>query len=200
MDQNGPLPRQEPGYTQIDMAQRIAGFHGAMATNCHTGNWTRLALTEDLGCFYDWEGRWGPDCAGLPWQPGKLAVDDPAKITEIDTALFLGASLVGITRINPQWNFKPGWNRYGHHEIDLDAKLPPGIQYAVVMAIETRRLGHVLVVIHQRSGDIFKISFDIGDFHMPYREPDIRMDRVQLKGVRSKRQRHHQPEHHAYTQ
>ena len=120
------------------MAQRIAGFHGAMATNCHTGNWTRPALTEDLGCFYDWEGRWGPDCAGLPWQPGKLTVDDPAKITEIvkDTALFLGASLVGIARINPNGSS----NRDGIVMATRDrpgAKLPPGIKYAVVMAIET---------------------------------------------------------------
>jgi reductive dehalogenase len=135
----GPLPRNEPGYGPIELAQRIAGFHGAMATNCHTGNWTRPPLSEDLGNFYDWEGRWGPGCAGLPWQPEKMPVDDPAALTEIvqDTALFLGASLVGITKINPQWIFKPGWDRYGHHEIDLDAKLPAGIQYAVVMAIET---------------------------------------------------------------
>jgi reductive dehalogenase len=136
---NGPLPRPEPGYTQIDLAQRIAGFHGAMATNCHTGNWTRPPLTEDLGCFYDWEGKWSPSFAGLPWKPEKLAVDDPEALTETvkDTALFLGASLVGITRINPKWIFKPGWSRYGHHEIDLDAKLPAGVQYAIVMAIET---------------------------------------------------------------
>ena len=47
----GPLPRQEPGYTQIDLAQRIAGFHGAMATNCHTGNWTRPASDRGPGLF-----------------------------------------------------------------------------------------------------------------------------------------------------
>jgi reductive dehalogenase len=137
--ENGPLPRNEPGYTQIDLAQRVAGFHGAMAANCHTGNWTRPALTEDLGCFYDWEGRWSPYWAGLPWQPDKLPVDDPAAISETvkDTALFLGASLVGITEINPLWIYKPGWERYGHKEIDLDARMPPGIKYAIVMAIET---------------------------------------------------------------
>jgi reductive dehalogenase len=137
--ENGSLPRNEPGYGQIDLAQRIAGFHAAMAANCHTGNWTRPAFTEELGCFYDWEGKWGPAFAGLPWQPEKLPIDDPATITEIvkDTALFLGASLIGIAEINRQWIFKPGWDRYGHHEIDLDAKMPPGIKYAVVMAIET---------------------------------------------------------------
>jgi hypothetical protein len=48
----GPVPRNEPGYTQIDLAQRIAGFHGAMAANCHTGNWTRTRLSDKLGCFY----------------------------------------------------------------------------------------------------------------------------------------------------
>jgi len=36
--EQGSVPRDEPGYTQIDLAQRIAGFHCAMATNCHTGN------------------------------------------------------------------------------------------------------------------------------------------------------------------
>jgi reductive dehalogenase len=137
--ENGPVPRDEPGYTQIDLAQRIAGFHAAMATNCHTGNWTRPPLSENLGCFYDWEGKWGPSFAGLPWTPEKLKIDAPAEITEIvkDTALFLGASLVGITEINPQWIFRPGWERYGHKEIDLDSKLPAGTRYAIVMAIET---------------------------------------------------------------
>ena len=137
--EQGPLPRNEPGYGPVEFAQRVAGFHGAMATNCHTGNWTRPPLTADLGCFYDWEGPWGPGWAGLPWQPEKMPVDDPAAMSEIvkDTALFLGASLVGITRLNPRWIFQPGWDRYGHREIDLDSKLPAGIQYAVVMAIET---------------------------------------------------------------
>jgi reductive dehalogenase len=137
--ENGSLPRHEPGYGQIEVAQRIAGFHGAMASNCHTGNWTRPALTDNLGCFYDWEGRWGPSFAALPWRPDKLPVDDPAAITEVvkDTALFLGASLVGIAEINPQWLYKPGWDRYGHREIDLEGRMPPGIKYAIVMAIET---------------------------------------------------------------
>lgn len=137
--ENGSLPRDEPGYTQIDLAQRIAGFHGAMAGNCHTGHWTRPPFNEELGSFYDWEGRWGPSNPFLPWQPEKLPVDDPAAITEIvkDTALFLGASLVGVTEINPDWIYKPGWDRYGHKEIDVEGTLPPGIKYAVVMAIET---------------------------------------------------------------
>ena len=112
--ENGSLPRNEPGYGQIELAQRIAGFHGAVASNSHTGNWTRTRLTEELGCFYDWEGRWGPGFAGLPWQPEKFPVDEPEAITEIvqDTALFLGASMVGITAINPLWLYQPGWDRY----------------------------------------------------------------------------------------
>jgi reductive dehalogenase len=135
----GPVPRDEPGYTQIELAQRIAGFHCAMATNCHTGNWTRVPLTEKLGCFYDWEGPWSPGFIGLPWEPEKLPVDDPGEMSEIvkDTALFLGASLVGITGLNWDWVYKPGWERYGHKEIDLDQMIPSSIKYAVVMAIET---------------------------------------------------------------
>jgi reductive dehalogenase len=137
--EQGPVPRDEPGYTQIDLAQRIAGFHCAMATNCHTGNWTRPRLSEKLGCFYDWDGPWSPGHIGLPWTPEKVPVDDPAKMTEIvqETALFLGASLVGVTELNRNWVYKPGWHRYEHREIDLDALLSSTIRYAVVMAIET---------------------------------------------------------------
>jgi len=53
MGRQGVVPRDESGYTQIDLALRIAGFHNAMATNCHTGNWTRPRLSDELGCFYD---------------------------------------------------------------------------------------------------------------------------------------------------
>jgi reductive dehalogenase len=139
MGENGSLPRPTPGYTQIDLAQRIAGFHGALAANAHTGHWTRPPLAADLGSFYDWDGRWGPANPFLPWKPEKLPVTDPAAMAEIvkDTALFLGASLVGIAEINPSWVYHPGWDRYGHRDIDLDKELPPGLKYAVVMAIET---------------------------------------------------------------
>jgi reductive dehalogenase len=139
MGERGPVPRDEPGYTQVDLAQRIAGFHCAMATNCHTGNWTRLRLSEKLGCFYDWEGPWGPGNIGLPWTPEKFLVDDPAEMTRTvqETALFLGASLVGVTTLNRDWVYKPGWHRYEHREIDLDAMIPPTITCAVVMAVET---------------------------------------------------------------
>jgi len=138
---NGSLPRDEPGYSQIDLAQRVAGFHIAMAANAHTGGWTRPDLTESLGSFYDWQGQWGPANPFLPMDVEKLEFDDPAEITEIvkDTALFLGASLVGITKVDRNWVFKPGWNRYGHTEIDLEGQMPEGQLYAVVMAIETNR-------------------------------------------------------------
>jgi len=137
--EQGPVPRDEPGYTQIDVALRIAGFHSAMASNCHTGNWTRPRLSEELGCFYDWEGRWSPGFIGLPWSPEKMPIDDPAEMSEIikDTALFLGSSLVGITQLNRSWLYKLGWERYGHNEIDLDKMIPSSINYAVVMAVET---------------------------------------------------------------
>jgi len=137
--EQGPVPRDEPGYTQVDVALRVAGFHGAMAANCHTGNWTRPRLTEKLGCFYDWDGPWSPKFIGLPWTPPRMPVEDPAAISEIvkDAALFLGASLVGIAPLDRTWVYKPGWDRYGHRELDLDAMMPPSITYAVVMAIET---------------------------------------------------------------
>jgi reductive dehalogenase len=138
--EQGPVPREEPGYTQVDVAFRVAGFHGAVATNCHTGNWTRPRLAEKLGCFYDWDGGpWSPKFIGAPWTPPRMPVDDPAAMSEIvkDAALFLGASLVGITEINPNWIYKQGWDRYGHKAIDLDAMLPKNVKYAVVMAIET---------------------------------------------------------------
>jgi reductive dehalogenase len=137
--QQGPVPRDEAGYTQIDLAQRVAGFHAAMAANCHTGNWTRPRLSKDLGCFYDWEGPWSAGFIGLPWTPEKMPVDDPAWMSEIvkDTALFLGASLVGITELNRGWVYQPGWERYTHKEFDLDQMMPASIKYAVVMAIET---------------------------------------------------------------
>ncbi|MBU2497687.1 MAG: reductive dehalogenase [Proteobacteria bacterium] len=139
MGERGPVPREEPGYTQIDLAQRIAGFHCAMAANCHTGNWTRPRLSEKLGCFYDWEGPWSPGAIGLPWVPDKRPVSDPGEMSEIvqETALFLGASLVGITALDRRWVYKKGWERYGHEEIELDQMIPPSIKYAVVMAIET---------------------------------------------------------------
>ena len=75
----------------------------------------------------------------MPWQPEKMPVRDPAEMSEIvkDTALFLGASLVGITELNRNWVYKPGWERYAHKEIDLDRMIPPSVKYAVVMAIET---------------------------------------------------------------
>ena len=137
--QQGWVPRDEPGYTQIDLALRIAGFHNAMATNCHTGNWTRPRLTDEFGCFYDWEGIWSPGRIGLPWEPPEMPVPSPTEMSEIvkDTALFLGASLVGICELNRNWLYKKGWDRYGHKEIDLDARIPSDIKYAVVMAIET---------------------------------------------------------------
>jgi epoxyqueuosine reductase len=137
--QQGQVPRDVPGYTQIDLALRIAGFHNAMATNCHTGNWTRPRLSDDLGCFYDWEGIWGPGTIGLPWEPPKVPVASPAEMSEIikDAGMFLGASLVGIAELNRNWLYKKGWERYAHKEIDLDAKIPSNIKYAVVMAIET---------------------------------------------------------------
>lgn len=137
--EQGAVPRDEPGYTQVDLALRVAGFHAAMASNSHTGNWTRPRLSEKLGCFYDWDGPWSPKFVGLPWTPPKLPVEDPARMSEIvkDAALFLGASLVGIAELNRDWVYQPGWDRYGHQEIDLDAMLPPSIKYAVVMAIET---------------------------------------------------------------
>jgi reductive dehalogenase len=137
--EQGSIPRDEPGYTQVDLALRIAGFHCAMASNCHTGNWTRPRLSEKLGCFLDWEGPWSPGFMGLPWQPEKLPIHDPAEMSEIvkDAALFLGASLVGICELNQNWVYKPGWNRYGHREIDLDPMIPPSVKYAVVLAIET---------------------------------------------------------------
>ena len=137
--EQGTVPRDEPGYTQVDLSLRTAGFHCAMATNCHTGNWTRPPISEKLGCFYDWQGYWGPESIYLPWKPERLPVDDPAEMSEIikDAALFLGASLVGITELNRNWMYRPGWERYGHKEIDLDKMIPPSIKYAVVMAIET---------------------------------------------------------------
>ncbi|HCJ10813.1 MAG TPA: hypothetical protein DHW14_06580 [Clostridiales bacterium] len=138
MGQRGPVPRDEPGYTQVDLALRVAGFHGAMATNCHTGNWTRPRLTERLGCLYDWEGPWGPSFVGLPWTPDRLELD-PDEASEIvkEAALFLGANLVGIARLDRRWVYRPGWHRYEHEEIDLDAMLPPSMQWAVVMAVAT---------------------------------------------------------------
>jgi reductive dehalogenase len=137
--QFGPVPRNQPGYTQVDLALRVAGFHLAVATGCHTGHWTRPRISEQLGCLYDWEGPWGPETMGLPWKPEKMLVDDPAAMSEIvkDAALFLGASLVGITKLNRDWVYKPGWDRYGHRAFDLDEMIPPSVQYAVVMAIET---------------------------------------------------------------
>jgi reductive dehalogenase len=54
-----------------------------------------------------------------------------------DAALFLGASLVGIAELNRTWVYRPGWERYGHVDINLDEKLPPSMKYAVVLAIET---------------------------------------------------------------
>jgi reductive dehalogenase len=137
--EQGPIPRDEPGYTQVDLAQRAAGFHLAVAANVHTGNWTRPRLSEKLGCMFDWEGQWSPYAVGLPWKPEKMPVDDQQQMSEIvkDTALFLGASLVGITELNRDWVYKTGWDRYGHQEIDLDGMMPPTIKYAIIMAIET---------------------------------------------------------------
>jgi reductive dehalogenase len=137
--EQGTVPRDEPGYTQVDLSLRTAGFHCAMATNCHTGNWTRPPLSEKLGCFYDRQGYWGPESIYLPWKPERIDVDDPAEMSEIikDAALFLGASLVGITELNRNWMYQPGWERYGHKEVNLDEMVPSSIKYAVVMAIET---------------------------------------------------------------
>ena len=66
-------------------------------------------------------------------------IGDPARLSEVikDTALFLGASLVGITELNRDWVYRPGWERYSHTEMDLDKMMPASIKYAVVMAIET---------------------------------------------------------------
>ena len=139
ISEQGPVPRDEPGYTQIDIALRVAGFHSALVSNSHTGNWTRPRLSKELGSFYDWEGRWSPNFIGLPWSPEKMQVDDPAEMSEIikDAALFLGASLVGITELNRSWLYRKGWDRYGHKEIELDKMIPSSIKYAVVMAVET---------------------------------------------------------------
>ncbi|MBD3206145.1 reductive dehalogenase [Candidatus Bathyarchaeota archaeon] len=113
------IKESQPGYTRLDYALAEASWtvHDVWTDGF---NWERL------------ERPYGPSLMGTEWYREKYEIDDLGKITEKvkKAARFFGANLVGIAEINKNWI-------YANRRRDLEPlKLPEGVKYAIVMAVE----------------------------------------------------------------
>jgi len=113
------IAEQEPGFTRVDYALAEAAW---TVHDVWTGgfSWERLQRTH------------GPSIMGEEWYKPRYEVEDPGEMTaEVKKAArFFGASLVGVTEINPSWIFK------NERRTLEPLELPEGTRYAIVMAIE----------------------------------------------------------------
>jgi epoxyqueuosine reductase len=115
--------KNTPGYGPYDQALSTAS--GAVATNLGT-----QINAPDVGL-----NSWKPLKPGA--QPPKMEIKDLAEHTRKikKSAIFLGASDVGIAKLDMRWV-------YSHHFVggkSVPMNLPEGVQYAVVMAMEMDR-------------------------------------------------------------
>ncbi len=122
-------PREQAGFTRRELALEMAGWHPALdfSSGQFTGgegleSWTALPL-----------GR--GDSVRLPPDLTPDAIDPETASRLVKRAAhFYGASLVGITSVDPRWVYSHAYHTLTkkHHPIDLDA----GLKYAVVLAHE----------------------------------------------------------------
>ncbi len=114
------IAKKKPGYSRVDFAARSAAwtvydsFQGAFS-------WKKLGEPSRV------EGR-----VELP----KYEAKDPQQLTTQvkKIALFYGASLVGIAKLDRRWV-------YTHNRAGEPIDIPPSIEYAIVLAIEMDELG-----------------------------------------------------------
>jgi len=114
----------KPGYTRLDYALSEAAWtvHDAWAD---AFSWDRLTRPG------------GPSLMGDRWYSDRHPVGDVGEVTARvkRAAGFYGASLVGVTRVNPKWIYAN--DRYTLRPLEL----PAGVENAVVMAVEMDELG-----------------------------------------------------------
>jgi hypothetical protein len=118
------ISERKPGYTRIDyaLAEATWTIHDVWI---EAFQWKRLQRPR------------GPSLMGNKWYKEKYKVDDPIEMTKQikKVAKFIGASLIGITKINKNWVFTN--DRYRLEPLEL----PPKVEHAIVMAIEMDELG-----------------------------------------------------------
>jgi len=113
------IAEAKPGYTRVDYALAEAAWtvHDVWT---EAFSWDRLIRPR------------GPSLMGDEWYRDRYEVEDVAEMTlQLKRAArFFGASLVGVTELDIRWI-------YANRRFDLEPlKLPEGVVYAVVMAIE----------------------------------------------------------------
>jgi reductive dehalogenase len=137
----GPV-KEEAGYTLEDQALRWASNRGTMMTlfNAYKPNQGPAAkrIQETMAK--------GPFTGYQPPEGQKTAVSDPEKATQMikKAALWFGADLVGICKLDRRWLYSHTVERSEmigsiNEVVDVESipqKVPEDIQYAVVMAFE----------------------------------------------------------------
>ena len=134
------IDSKKEGYTRFDFALVAAG-------------WT---VYERFPFAFAWEREDDIDIGyGTNWMKKKIQIEDLGDLTSnIKTAAkFMGASLVGIAKVNPKWIYKSGFIRpklvseadskktvregkANKSILDSPIDLPKGIDNAIVIAIE----------------------------------------------------------------
>ncbi len=118
------MEADRPGYTRIDYALAEASW------TVHDG-WLEA---------FSWsmvERPRGPSIVGEALRQGRYefrSVEEATRIVK-RAARFFGASLVGVTEVNPLWVYAN--RRYTLEPLEL----PEGVRYAIVIAIEMDALG-----------------------------------------------------------
>jgi ferredoxin len=112
------------GYTRLDYALSEA-------------SWTVHDVWTDA---FSWERLprpHGPSLVGDQWYKEKFLVEDSSEMAENvkRAALFIGADLVGITKLNEKWLYEN--MRYTLEPVEIPQKM----KYAIVMAVEMDALG-----------------------------------------------------------
>ena len=124
------LPREKQGYTRLDLALSVAGWHIETA-------FAHGLVTHDTD-LYKWErailkpfGRAKQDLPAYPYP-----VSDPAYMSKIikKAAKFLGASLVGICELNRLWVYSHSFNFWTKEHFPLE--IPEEYKYVIAIGIE----------------------------------------------------------------
>jgi reductive dehalogenase len=84
-----------PNQTRLDYALMAASWHGARSGGGLSYQWDIHPSGMVRGQGHDKLGRWDPSDLNMTWKDASLAVKH--------AALFYGASLAGISELNPLW-------------------------------------------------------------------------------------------------
>ena len=134
------IASQKDGYSRVDFALVAAG-------------WT---VYERFPYAFTWEKKELMDIGyGINWMKDKHQIEDPVSFTKIikKTAIFYGASLVGVADVNKNWIYKTGFVRPDQTSeaeaklevrkgdaldsiYDQSIELPEGIDKVIVMGVE----------------------------------------------------------------